>query len=107
MITKRRAIELHRELWDWLLHHPSKGKRDWPRWLFNGGDIEGADSDCFLCECHNSQHLVNCEDGECILAWPKGGACYNDIFEDWCVAKSPATRKRHARTIRDLPERKV
>ena len=101
-MTRKQAIRMHRELWDWLFHHPSKGKKDWPRWELNGGDIEAAAADCFLCEYMRENRKV-CD--RCPLLWPGGGMCVV-VFERWRTARSPATRKKHAKTMRDLPERK-
>jgi len=105
-LTKKKAIELHRRvLWDWLYHHPSKNKEDCPRWEFNGGDIPRVSIDCFLCEVSDS-----CED--CPVEWPGGDGCMSTsdhkagVFKKWLHAKSPHTKKKYAKIIRDLPERK-
>jgi len=100
-LTKKRAIELHRELWDWLYHHPSKEKEDWPRWRHNKGDIDSAsvESGCFLCEYTDT----GC-DG-CPLDWSPAGTCYTGFFLWWEQAKAWQTRRKYAKLIRDLPEK--
>ena len=103
-LTKKRAIKLHRELWDWLFHHPSKKKWDWPRWTRNGGDISVIENDCFLCE-YDKFRKDDCM--ACPLDW--GGRNCNDdnaYFNLWNKAKLLGTRKKYAKIIRDLPERK-
>jgi len=111
-LTKKKAIELHRELWDWLYHNPEKAKGDWPRWE----ELEKVMAQCFLCEYANRKcnlTLFQCEC--CPLAWPrfdlwsrKGVFCYqkDTPFDKWAKAKSPRIKKKYAKIIRDLPERK-
>ena len=108
-LTKKKAIELHRQLWDWLYHHPLKIKQDWPRWKQNSGDIpeEKILAHCFPCQ------YVQMECKECPLEWPdviKGerhravGFCADkSYFKLWRKAKTPKTRKKYAKLIRDLP----
>ena len=106
-LTKKRAIELHRELWDWLYHHPSKIKEDWPRWEKNGGDIPYTKNDCFLCDYLNKVIRQSCFRYPCILDW--GQQCCFDAgayYTIWDASISPKTRKKYARMIRDLKERK-
>lgn len=106
-LTKKRAIELHRELWDWLYHHPSKVKDDWPRWEDNGGDISEALCDCFLCEYKQTTTIESCFTWPCILDWQNRG-CFSrkGYLGLWEIALSPKTRKKYAKLIRNLPERK-
>lgn len=104
-LTKKKAIELHKELWDWLYHHPSNLKRHWPRWKWNGGDIAYVKHNCFPCG-YKASTIKSCFDVPCILDW--GTQCCFDnkaYFTIWDVSKSPKTRKKYARLIRDLPER--
>jgi len=104
-LTKKKAIELHRELWDWLYHHPNKQKWDWPSWESNGGNIPRVSSYCFLCE-YSVQHWNNYCRETCILDWSPDSGCLGDgAFERWDNAISPRTRKKYAKIIRDLPER--
>lgn len=106
MRSKKRAIELHRKLWDWLYHHPSKDKDDWPRWIHNGGDIngDGVVSLCFLCEY--SRHTgTGCRG--CPLDWEITKYCvWNGYFDRYSRVSSPKTRKKYAALIRDLREKK-
>ena len=98
-LTKKRAVELHRELWDWLYKNPSKRKYHWPRWK-EIGDIR---HDCFGCE-YDRQFNEDCE--LCPIVWP-GGHCETDNspYDHWSLADTNATRKKYAGLIRDLPER--
>ena len=111
-MDKKKAIKLHRELWNWLFHHPSKRKADWPRWKYNNGDISRVPQDCFACEYDHC--------GECLFVWGpndgdsceklvgKGGWFLEDepgYFSRWEDAKTAKTRKKYAKIIRDLPVR--
>jgi len=96
-LTKKKAIELHRELWDWLYHNPSKDKTDWPRWRGNGGDLLYVYNLCFLCESSTF-----C----CLLDWSPTYSCmtHNSWYKKYLYAKSSKTRKKYAKIIRDLPK---
>ena len=104
-LTRKQAIRLHRELWDWLYENPEKGKDDWPRWEFNEGKIKEVENDCFLCELAMRDGVVICE--KCILS-PipyKPVFCLNCLYDRWHNAETNKTRKKYAAIIRDLPER--
>lgn len=99
-------IELHRELWNWLYHHPNSGKEDWPEWEFNEGKIPSMPYDCFPCEF--SKNVCP----NCLFEWGNDISCIDKKFIDdkgyysrWVSAKSPKTRKKYARIIRDLSVR--
>ena len=106
-LSKKKAIVLHRELWDWLYHHPLNNKYDWPRWTKNGGDIPEISVDCFLCEYEtNHRKIIECE--KCPLLWPKNGKCADkktDLYNKWSRACISKIRKRYAALIRDLGEK--
>ena len=71
-LTKKRAIELHRQLWDWLAKNPGKDKNQWPEWQWNGGEFMEVEFECFLCE-YMVEGVLGCDDG-CPVEWP-GGKC--------------------------------
>jgi len=107
-LTKKKAIELHRELWDWLYGHPSKAKEDWPRWIEHGGTIPPVKDDCFLCEYARGPNggFPNCS--SCPLDWGPTFYCAlssKSYFVAWAYSKTPKTRKKYAKIIRDLPEK--
>ncbi len=105
-LSKKRAIKLHRELWDWLYRHPglTVQKREWPEWKENGGRYYHVKAYCFLCV------WVKGKGGGCLtycpLKWP-GGWCggAKSYYVKWKDARFNYTRKRYAKQIRDLPER--
>lgn len=49
-LTKRKALHLCLELWEWLEENPSASKWAWPRWNTNAGDVSNMLSDCPCCE---------------------------------------------------------
>jgi len=115
-LTKEKAIQLHRELWDWLSKNPKADKIGWPRWKGNGGDVDDKVlSHCFCCEYANNLADINgkhiCEN--CPLSWPYNCCQQPDengdtfgLFEDWQNAKRDR-RVSIAEQIRDLPVRGV
>jgi len=48
ILTKRKAIELSCELWEWIAKTGGE-KEDWPEWERNGGKYPSVHADCFLC----------------------------------------------------------
>ena len=121
-LTKKKAIELHRELWDWLYHNPSKEKEDWPGW----GKLEKAYGGIFLGMCFPCEYARKIQNPKypksryqcdsCPLAWPQFDLwqrtsvfCYQEgtPYYKWTTCKTPRTRKKYAKLIRDLPERGI
>lgn len=107
-LTRKQAVRLHRELWDWLYENPDKKKHHWPRWELNNGRIKEVHSECFLC------HISDFDCEACILN-PKpfknttytntDKLCLGGLWQRWNDVKTPKTRKKYAALIRDLPER--
>lgn len=95
-LTKKRTIKLHREHWRWC-KRTGKDKKDWPEWenypniLYN----------CFLCEYTQE----NCD--KCPLEW-NTESCLDvgSYYRRWLEAKTPRTRKKYAKLIAELPEKK-
>ncbi len=104
-LSKKRAIALHRELWDWLYRHPSLkiGKKHWPEWKWNGGKYCEIMSNCFLCE-----YTYECLD--CPLDWSEWARTCSDwhggLFTSWKISETWQNRKKYAKLIRDLKEKK-
>ncbi len=106
-MEKREALEICRDLWDWLAKSTKHSKDDWPGWQWNGGKVPALNSDCPLC------HLYRDEDcNQCPLfdIWGQDRRC-DDLpapFADYCTAgDSPywqweeTHERRYARKIRD------
>jgi hypothetical protein len=113
-LTRSKAIELHRELWDWLTKNPHRRKVDWPRWVDYGGPGV-TKNECFLCEYslplavdNENNAIFMCD--YCPLVWP-GGSCEHKegnkgLFEQWAYEDMDLKKRaKIAAQIRDLPER--
>ena len=83
-LTKKKAIELSIELWEWLAE-TGKHKGDWDGW-----DKYGSNPyNCFLCgalSCHKN----------CFAALGYERGCHDTFFGNWSDAKTPKTRKKYA-----------
>jgi hypothetical protein len=62
-LTKVRALELTRNMWDWLSENSLKDKQDWPGYkpALKELGIEDAIHYCFLCEYTRTSKWQNCE----------------------------------------------
>ena len=106
--SKKEAIRLHREMWNWLYENPVvedksfNEKWDWPGWE----QVKYIDTYCFLCEYNSSHNNNYCRD-QCILNWNSLNSCINEnsAYTEWEHAKTIEGRKKYAKLIRDLPER--
>ena len=99
------AKKLHYKLWDWLYHHPSKGKDDWLEWEFNGGEVPAVDSNCFACEIILQREAL-CKN--CPINWNPFNSCIENesSYTKWDKAKSLKTRKKYAKLVRDVKWRR-
>jgi hypothetical protein len=105
-ISRKRALEVCRDLWAWLTK-TGKKKEHWPGWEWNGGKYEGMSCECPCCE------YTNPFSGGCVLCplrgrWgtkatkdPYYAECcgYDTIFTRWKEAETPRTRKKYAALI--------
>lgn len=126
--TKAQAVQLHRELWDWLAENPDKMKCDWPRWDKNGGSVMIPVHYCFGCAwaiqyiksqivlgnvvVNDEYSLINsgAKCGCCLFEWPDSRGCqFGDdegLFGEWDTCKKSYRREELAYAIHDLPLRK-
>lgn len=49
-LTKLKALELTRDLWNWLSKDKNRVKSAWPRWRFNGGNVPEMCRGCPCCQ---------------------------------------------------------
>ena len=99
--TKRRTLEVCRDLWQWLADNLDKEKGDWPSWEYNGGKIPYCESYCPLCE-----YKILCRSScDSCLLWGKGeeleGHCqdYKSPYWRGCYSKDSTVRKAAALEI--------
>ena len=113
-ITKE-ELRLHRELWDWLSHRPTKSKGQWPGWRCNGGNVFTVCNQCFLCEVGLVQN-GKCNGGErCPADWSTFSTCCSPTssyenrgyYTRWRRAMSSRTKKKYALLIRDIPMKSI
>ena len=103
-LTKKKTIEYHREMWNWLAETGEKYKHHWPGFEKMGWTT----SYCFLCE-YAETHTKHYCNQTCILIWPpddQGCDEGKDPYSHWDRAKTKRTRKKYAKIISELPERK-
>lgn len=110
-LTKKQALGLTLALWDWLFHHPTKEKLDWPEWKRNGGIYPGVDSECFCCEydqyraTENMRKYAKIEYSICQYCplYKELSGCgrspQESIFIRWDNAMTPKTKKKYAGLI--------
>lgn len=99
-LTRKRAIDLSIELWEWLAE-TGKQKNDWPRWEdFGGFDNKGwikIEFGCFLCEKYrdDNENCANCP------YYKKYSWCFdsNTPFRNWEAIGHKKTRKKYAREL--------
>jgi hypothetical protein len=110
-LSKKKALKLHRELWNWLAKNPEKVKYEWPRWVHNKGDIPEMSNECFLCEyaAYHGGCLYGCPVDCSEYGDPRKDDCLGGLFNKYCDEGSfgdAEVRSHYAECIRDLPERK-
>ena len=98
-LTRVKALEICRDLWDYLAETGSYDKNDWPGWREHGRMrhacpcCEYAKMDCSFClflGCwRNTDFSTPC----CDLVSP---------FRKWCDVRTPKTRKKYAKIIADF-----
>lgn len=115
-LTRKKALEICAELWDWLWEHPlvkhgedAKGK--WPGWKKHGH----MDSWCPCCE-YDASRLPTKSCSRCPIpktAWTKTEkrVCYctadDSPFYKWVESRKVKTRKKYAKIIRDAARKEL
>lgn len=93
-LTKKKAIDISIELWEWTAETGSEYKGEWPGWDKYGGML----FDCPLCQ-HYRKSLFN-ECGKCPFA-PLGTqgdvGCYKTYYKYWEDAETKEGRQKYAR----------
>jgi len=109
-LTKKRTIELHKELWDWLSKHPNAEKYQWPKWK----NFPYISHDCFLCAYAREQQLnTNSFASKCYFCIAKDGWGYDalcnhceDVYSIFTLWKRsdhfPKLKREFAKLIRDV-----
>lgn len=103
-LSKEKAIELHRQLWNWIADETEKEKRCVDKWeafaYFGWPEVEAF---CWCCEYNEQTDERGCDQGQlCILKWPEG-SCIRGLFYNWQEATDPFVRAKLARQIANFP----
>ena len=105
--TKAQLKKLHRELWQWLADNPNLKKKHWPRWKFNGGDVQDATNQCFACEAMSPQDCGvdegSCDDCPCFSKNHCELDDGNNPFDMWNETNTTnqKARRKYALLVRD------
>lgn len=110
MITKREAIEKHRELWN-MIADKTEETNNFVTKRGSGYFDDYSEDDvplnnCFCCEFDESlEHGSACN--MCPLWWNDGNNCYEAEYEKWHGSESIEDRIAYARMIVELPEAEI
>lgn len=94
---------LHKDMWNYLYENPNKDKKDWPRWVINGGDIKIVNGNCFACEY---DYKFNDICNHCPFDIGIGDYCLKGLYRKWILSNDLEERKQLAKQIRDFPVKK-
>ncbi len=99
-LTKKKALEIAIELWEWMVDNPGKFKLEWPGWEVYG-EMEG---DCPFCEYDNRhpfKRKCNCPLKE------KYDSCFASAFGEWDEANEEEDAEAgHAAAVEFLAQLK-
>ena len=78
-LTKKKALEIAIELWEWIVDNPEKGKNEWLGWAKHGYMA----GDCPFCQ-YGHATIIHADDCDCPLD-KKYGSCYDNrcAFNEW------------------------
>lgn len=108
-LTRERAIEEHRKMWNWFAEQIEASKRvlrigdlkdDYFLKKHKTRPIEG----CYLCQ-YAYQEWLYCSD--CIVEKPEGTGCLGGLYSEVALANCWEKQAELARKIANLPEREV
>ena len=100
-LTKKRALKLTIELWQWLYDNPDYEKCDWPGWWRNGGSYDAV-CNCFACEYAFNSLKGSCFKCPLLPLWPGGCIEETSLYCQWTKTKDRELRKKYAKSIIDF-----
>lgn len=103
-MTRREAIEKHREMWRWLAKNPGRWKADY---LEKFDPEANPHNCCYLCEYVAENYSEGCK--YCPVEW-LGGVCFNDgaLYSKWLDAmlgEDYTCAAEIVKQIAELPEK--
>ncbi len=99
-LTKKQAIKLHRELWDWIAAHPLEDKMAWPGW----GEYGYCFNDCIFCHYSMVIKGASCEKCPALGKWAPGYFGFGALptpMSECCAPRSPYTQWKVAKGTHD------
>ena len=103
-LTKRKALEITAELWQWMVENPGNLKYQWPGWE-KYGEMYGACACCEYARRHSHGPIKdNCVPCPLYGKWSKEehSICDDGPYADWERSKSSKARTKHALAIVEL-----
>lgn len=113
-LTKREALILVRDMWDWISKNPFKTKKNWPGW--NQFKKESLDDPyCACCFYVDYRAKRNDEASDCdrcplVKLWPEGCIDFDSPYGRWIQARIKKNRKdfvKYARIIRNAAKKEL
>ena len=104
-LTKKDAIRLFRKDWK---HKAKTGQKDkcCPPDVVEGWNMRAFQNECFLCEYDQTHKRRYCSKS-CIIKWPYNRCIdRHSPYHKWSCADTEDERKKWAKIIAKLPERK-
>lgn len=112
-LTKKKALEITKELWEWLAETGEDYKGEWPGWkkykAYGNSKRSGRfDSHCGLCEyARRKSHVDTCSYCPLYGKWVAGDSESNCLESDspfslWEQAEDIRSRRKYAKIIADL-----
>ena len=111
-LTKKDAILICMELWDWLGDdRTATHKTAWPRWRRNGGNVPEMQMNCPCCEyVWQTRGDFVCSDCPISKSLWGGATAYGDTYCEyykspyklWSDAKTDKTKNKYARQVAAL-----
>lgn len=97
-LTKKMALRLTAELWEWIGAEPRRIKREWPGWEEQEG---GVFANCFLCHWLKAKLGRSCRKS-CVLKSCLSGSSPYGEFEDALIAENYPAAQQAAALIAKL-----
>ncbi len=93
-LTKKKALDISIELWEWMTEDGNENKSDWPEWKKYGEMVH----DCPLCAYVGKKGRWTHRCKKCPLKWGRFGCQYNRVsqYNNWLRANNPTDRKKYA-----------
>ena len=105
-LTKRKALEITTELWQWMVENPGNLKYQWPGWE-KYGEMYGACACCEYVVRHDHKHT--CTFCPLYGKWSnkEHSICNEGPYDDWERSIDSKARTKHALAIVELCKKEL